>query len=296
MTPVVIMGCGYVGERLAHTLQTRGHRVLGVVRSPERAEALRARGIETLRADMDTGEGLEAVPLMGALVLHSVPPPAQGTQDPRTEHLTEACRRNPPERIVYLSTTGVYGDQGGATVDDLTPPAPATDRARRRLDAEQRLRQLMEETGVSVVILRVPGIYGPGRLPLAAIRAGQPVIRPEESGPGNRIHVDDLVTLCAAALDHGPPGETYNVGDGDHRSMTAFFQAVAAAAALPGPPCMGMAEAEGHLSPMMLSFLRESRTVQATRGLADLGVQLRYPRMESGIRAALDEEAKGKGS
>ncbi|MBK1692040.1 NAD-dependent epimerase/dehydratase family protein [Ectothiorhodospira mobilis] len=293
MTPVVIMGCGYVGERLARTLQAGGRRVLAVVRSADHAGVLRTRGIETLQADLDTGEGLDQVPLMGALVLHSVPPPNQGQEDPRTQRLAAACRRNPPERIVYLSTTGVYGDRGGATVDDLTPTAPATDRAHRRLDAEGQLRALEGETGVPVVVLRVPGIYGPGRLPLAAIRAGQPLIRPEEAGPGNRIHVDDLVALCAAALDHGPSGETYNVGDGDHRSMTAFFQAVADAAGLPHPPCMGMAEAEGHLSPMMLSFLRESRTVQVARGLADLGVQLRYPRMEAGIRASLEEEAAG---
>ncbi|SFM45847.1 Nucleoside-diphosphate-sugar epimerase [Ectothiorhodospira mobilis] len=295
MTPVVIMGCGYVGERLARTLQAGGRRVLAVVRSAHRAEALRTRGIETLQADLDTGEGLDSIPLMGALVLHSVPPPSHGDRDPRTQGLAAACRRNPPERIVYLSTTGVYGDREGASVDDLTPPAPATDRARRRLDAEGQLRALEGETGVPVVVLRVPGIYGPGRLPLHAIRAKQPLIRPEEAGPGNRIHVDDLVALCAAALDHGPGGETYNVGDGDHRSMTAYFQAVADAAGLPHPPCMGMAEAEGHLSPMMLSFLRESRSVRSARVLTDLGVQLRYPRMEAGIRASLEEEAGGGG-
>lgn len=290
MKTVLIMGCGYVGERVGHRMAHEGRRVIAVARSAERVETLKAMGFEALQADLDTGEGLDELPLAGCLVLHSVPPPNEGKVDPRTATFAELCRRQPPEKIVYISTTGVYGDQGGSQVDDLTEPAPMTDRGHRRLDAEKRLSQLMAEAGVPVVVLRAPGIYGPFRLPLARIRAGEPVICPEDSGPGNRIHADDLATLCTAALDHGPEGQVYNVGDSDHRSMTDFVYAVADAAGLPRPPCVSMAEAEKVLSPGMMSFLRESRVVVAGRGLVDLGVDLHYPRMEAGIRASLKVE------
>ncbi|MCG5516939.1 NAD-dependent epimerase/dehydratase family protein, partial [Ectothiorhodospira sp. 9100] len=172
MKPVLIMGCGYVGERVGHRMAHEGRRVIGVARHPERVRELKAMGFEALQADLDTGEGLDVLPLAGCLVLHSVPPPSEGRVDPRTARFAELCRRQPPEKIVYISTTGVYGDQGGAQVDDLTEPSPMTDRGHRRLDAEKRLGQLMAEAGIPVVVLRAPGIYGPFRLPVARIQAG----------------------------------------------------------------------------------------------------------------------------
>ena len=289
MKPVLIVGCGYVGERVARRLIDAGHRVTAVVRHPERAEYLQAQGIDTQLADLDTDANFEALPLTGALVLHSVPPPNEGTQDPRTANFVEWCRRLPPDNIVYISTTGVYGDQQGGQVDELTEPNPQTDRGRRRLDAEQRLTALMQETGIPVVILRAPGIYGPGRLPLDRILKGEPVICPEEASPGNRIHADDLASLCVAALDHGAGGKVYNVGDGDHRSMTEFVQATADAAGLERPPCVTFAQAEQVIPPGMMSYLRESRVVLCGRATVELGVDLRYPRMEAGIKASLEE-------
>lgn len=266
--------------------------VMGVARSPERVEELWRHGITALRADLDTGEGLEDIPLAGAQVLHSVPPPNIGRVDPRTRHFVDLCRRSPPSRIVYISTTGVYGDHQGDFVDEHTPAAPATERAHRRFDAERALLEFLDETGVPVIILRAPGIYGPGRLPLARIQAGEPVIDASESGPGNRIHRDDLARLCVAALEHGVAGRVYNAGDGDHRSMTEFTLAVARAAGLPAPPSIPLAEAERRLSPAMMSFIRESRVVRADRALAELRLELLYPRMEDGIRASLEEEAR----
>ncbi|MBK1671831.1 NAD(P)-dependent oxidoreductase [Ectothiorhodospira shaposhnikovii] len=290
MKPVLIMGCGYVGERVAHRLNHSGRRVTAVVRNPERAEYLRSQGIEALLADLDTGDRLEALPLAGALVLHSAPPPNEGIEDPRTGTLVELCRRLPPDNIVYISTTGVYGDQGGGQVDELTEPTPQTDRGRRRLDAERRLTALMQETGIPVVILRAPGIYGPGRLPIDRILKGEPVICPDEASPGNRIHADDLAALCVAALDHGAAGKIYNVGDGDHRSMTEFVHATADAAGLERPPSVSFAEAERLIPPGMMSYLRESRVVLCGRAPVELGVDLLYPRMEAGIKASLDAE------
>lgn len=198
-----------------------------------------------------------------------------------------------PERIVYVSTTGVYGDAAGATVTEDTPPAPATDRARRRLDAETTLRAWCEPREVEWVILRVPGIYGPGRLPLDRLRRGEPALAESEAGPGNRIHVDDLADACVTALlNHKARNRIYNVGDGDHMSSTAFLALVARLAGLPPPRQLPMTELQTHKSDAALTFLGESRRVDTARMRRELGFAPRYPNPEQGIRASL----KGAGS
>jgi nucleoside-diphosphate-sugar epimerase len=289
LKPVVIIGCGDVGLRAARLLMGSGRPVLAVVRRAERAAELAREGIPVHRADLDDPGQVAGLPLAGATVIYLAQPPQPGVTDPRMAHFLAACANQPPERIVYVSTTGVYGDQRGGEVTEDTPTQPQTDRARRRMDAEMQLRAFMAEHDTTVVILRVPGIYGPGRLPLERIRAGTPVICAEEAPPGNRIHADDLAQLCVAALDRAHPGDVFNVGDAEHASMTAFIYTVADLAGLPRPPCVPMAEADRHISPAMMSFIRESRIVRAERGLGALGVTLRYPDIESGIRAALRE-------
>jgi nucleoside-diphosphate-sugar epimerase len=142
---------------------------------------------------------------------------------------------------------------------------------------------------VRCVILRVPGIYGPHRLPIARLQRGAPALHPDEAGPGNRIHVDDLVASVVAAMDSTSARGAYNVTDGDHSSTTAYLQQTAAAAGLPPPQLITRAEAAARISPGMLAFLLESRRVDNRRMREDLGVQLRYPSMQSGIRASLDE-------
>ena len=173
---------------------------------------------------------------------------------------------------MYLSTTGVYGNRGGATVDESTEPRPESDRAARRLSAEQQLTQWCTARKSVAIILRIPGIYGPGRLGLERIREGMPILAEEDANPGNRIHVDDLAACCIAALSDEVPGGVYNVGDGDHRSSTWFTNEVARQANLPPPPTITRAEAEETFSPMRLSFLRESRVVDTTRIRDRLGV------------------------
>ena len=291
MRPVVIIGCGYVGKRVAQRLLSQGRQVTAAVRSQTRVFELESDGIATQPIDLDSGQGLDQLPLSGAQILHSAPPPAAGETDPRTDNLLSFCRKHPPANIVYISTTGVYGDRGGNSVDELTEPDPMSDRAKRRRYAELALLAFMQETGVPVTIIRAPGIYGPGRLPIARINASEPVVNEQESGPGNRIHADDLASICVAAMEHGPAGRIYNAGDGDHRSMTAFVMATADLAGLSRPPEISLAEAEKRLSPGMMSFIRESRVVRADRVLLELDLTLLYPRMELGIQASLAEEA-----
>ena len=192
-----------------------------------------------------------------------------------------------PQRFVYLSTTGVYGNRDAALVDETSEPHPESVQAQRRLAAETLLQDWSRERGTTPIILRVPGIYGPGRLGLDRIRAGTPVLDEEDANPGNRIHVDDLVTCCIAALSPDVPGGVYNVGDGDTRSTTWFTNEVARQATLPPPPTVSREEAERTFSPLRLSFLRESRIVDITKMRSTLGVHPKYTNPADGIAASL---------
>lgn len=290
MDRVLIIGCGYTGRRIALLEQARGHAVTGVVRHADSAERLRGLGIHAEARDLDSGE----LPIWRAeRVYHCAPPPREGDDDPRLARVLE--RLEGVRRLVYLGTTGVYGDRGGAVVSEADPTAPGTARARRRLAAEQRVREWARHAGTEQVILRVAAIYGPGRLPLERLRAGEAVPDDAEAGPGNRIHVDDLAAAAVAAMAAAPAGALFNVSDGNPLPAGAFADAVADAAGLPRPPRIGRREAEQRFSAMRREFLRESRRVDNTRLLALPGFRLRYPDPREGIRDSLqaqDREAE----
>ena len=219
-------------------------------------------------------------------VLYTVPPSHESQSDVRLQRLL-AVLDPAPSRFVYISTTGVYGDHGGAAVNEETPTSPGSDRSARRVAAEDALNSWAVETGCAAVVLRVPGIYGPGRLGIERIRDGAPVIREVDAGPGNRIHVDDLANCCSAALaDHVPAG-VYNVGDGDHRTSNWFANEVARQCELPAPPTISMADARREFSPMRMSFLGESRRVDTQKMRDILGAKLKYANPEDGIAASL---------
>lgn len=219
-------------------------------------------------------------------VIYTVPPASDSPADVRLERLL-ASLKPAPKRFVYISTTGVYGDHGGATVDEETPVSPSSDHSARRVAAEDTLHAWAKDSGTAVVVLRVPGIYGPGRLGIDRIRAQVPIIDEADTGPGNRIHVDDLALCCAAALQENVPGGIYNVGDGDHRSSTWFTNEVARQCELPAPPTISMEQAEKEFSPMRLSFLRDKRRVDTTKMRELLGVDLAFANPVDGIAASL---------
>ena len=200
---IFIIGCGYVGTRLARQYLDRNASVVGLVQSETGLARLAAAGVPARRLDL-AADDLAALRLAGTRVFHLAPPPGQGQEDQHTRRLVAAfARAGHPRRVVYISTTGVYGDCRGAWVDESWPARPGVDRAHRRWDAEQTLRRWGRDSGGELVILRVAGIYGPGRLPLERIRQGLPLVRPEESPYSNRIQVDDLVTACSAAMERG---------------------------------------------------------------------------------------------
>lgn len=266
---IVIVGVGYTGRRVL-----------------ERFGTSQARGIT--RADIDLDESSPAILELPEKysVLYTVPPRPEGDGDSRLERLLSALEPA-PQRFVYLSTTGVYGDRAGLEVDETAAAAPATERAKRRVAAEVLLKTWCRRHDAELVILRVPGIYGPGRLGIERLRHGAPVIAEAEAGPGNRIHVDDLASCCIRALDPDAPAGIYNVGDGDHRSSTAFAKSVARLAGVNTPPEISRAEAEQIFSEGRLSFLRESRIVNTQQMRDVLGFVPGYTDPEAGIRASL---------
>ncbi len=285
---VTIVGCGDIGRRLAEAYQVDEVPVRGWVRSETRRQQLAGAGIDALACDLD--ESIVSPPVLAdESLFYFAPPPAKGVEDTRVARLIDAfAETGQPGKVVYLSTTGVYGDCQGAWVDETRAPAPSVDRARRRLDAEQRWRAWSEATGRPLVILRVAGIYGPGKLPVERLRKGLPMVSEAEAPITNHIHALDLVRVARAAMERGVSGEVYNVCDGHPESMTRYFNRVADFLGMPRPPLIGLAEAQSQLSPGMLSYLGESRRLSNRKMLEELGVTLVYPELAQGLPACLE--------
>jgi nucleoside-diphosphate-sugar epimerase len=283
---VLIVGCGYVGRRVAALHLARGEPVVALVRSAASAQALERDGIAAISTDLDGSPA--DLPTRGERVYYFAPPPERGTTDPRlATFLAGLARSGQPRRIVYMGTTGIYGDCHGEWVDESRPANPSVDRAHRRWDAECRLREWATTRGGEVVALRVAGIYGPGRLPLDRLRRGLPMVAEDEAPWTNRIHADDLAAVCVAAMDRAPSGAVYNVSDGHPGNMADYFNRVADLAGLPRPPVVRLADADGRLSEGLLSYLRESRRLDNRRMLRELGVTLRYPTLDEGLAGCL---------
>jgi nucleoside-diphosphate-sugar epimerase len=273
----VVAGTGYTGRRVLARLPA--NECYGLGRTPIETDRPFA------RVDFDTVDSLGIALPERYAVLYTCPP--DGAGDERLRRFLSVLP-HPPVRFVYISTTGVYGDCRGAVVTEETPVKPDNRSSRPRVDAENRLAQWANEVGCQLVILRVPGIYGPGRLGIERIRAGDGYLKESDANPGNRIHVEDLVECCLAAIrDRTPPG-IYNVGDGDHRSATWFADEVARQAGLPEPRKITRAEAAQEFSPMRLAFLASSRIVDTARMRDILGVTPRTP--EEGIRESFSAE------
>ncbi len=287
---IVIVGCGDIGRRVARIALAQGMAVAALVRSPEKAGELEAMGISAVAGDLDAPSPVDGLPTRGAVVFYFVPPPGGGEIDTRVRTFCGSIEPGEePEKIVYLSTTGVYGDTRGEWVTEETPVNPQTSRGRRRLDAEELLRNWGRHRRVSTIILRVTGIYGPNRFPLDRIKGGHPVLREEEAPYTNRVHADDLARVCLAAAERGEDGEVFNVSDGRPGTLTEYFDAVADAFGLPRPSRVTMEEARKVMTPLMLSYIAESRRIDNRRMRERLGVELLYPTLEAGIRGSLEE-------
>jgi len=276
MTRILIIGCGYTGVRIARLHLDRGDFVTGSSRSGD----IPVEGVQALRLDLDAPFG--ATLPAADRVYYTAPPPGEGHEDTRLARLLE--RLPVPESFVYLGTTGVYGGHGGAIVSEETPLSPANDRARRRVHAEELVENWAHANRCTAARLRIAGIYGPGRLPLDRVRSGAPTPDPADTGPGNRIHIDDLAAATVAIADSGRGG-AWNVSDGNLLSTAGFNDLIADAIGVARPPRVPLDSPE--ISPGMRSFLAASRHIDNRKLLSLQGFFLEYPDPAEGIRASI---------
>ena len=299
MNSKFIIGCGDIGQRVAKLCLEKGATVFGLARGEESAVRLKLLDINPILGDLGQPGLLlgvfsdNAECISGADVFYFAPPPSTGVTDPHMVNFLSAIIgekeiSNLPAKIILISTTAVYGDCEGAWITEEQPVNPQTDRGLRRSDAESTLRHWSEKKGVPVVILRVSGIYGAGRLPIERLKKGLPILKEEESPFTNRIHQDDLAQICVAASEHRMAGsskvEIYNVSDGQPSTMSYYFKAVAKANGLVLPPEVTKAEAEKVMTAGMLSYLKESRRLDNKKMLKDLQIALSYKNLEEGLK------------
>ncbi|WP_159835467.1 NAD-dependent epimerase/dehydratase family protein [Burkholderia sp. 8Y] len=299
-------------------------RVIALTHHPERAAELRAAGAVPIAGDLDARRSLRrlaGIARHARRVMHLAPPQREGDTDRRTRALLAALRaprrsvargaqtavashrawraasfivpdapfgatsRGAPLRFVYASTTGVYGDCGGALIDETRPARPENERARRRVSAEQQLRRVGARSGWRVSIVRIPGIYAENRLPIARIERAMPALIERDDVYTNHIHADDLAAILVRALGRGRPQRAINASDDTDLRMADYFDRVADAYGLPRVPRITRKEAEARLEPVTLSFMRESRRLSNTRMKRELRYALRHPTVDDFLRS-----------
>ena len=301
MKRILIVGCGDIAMRVAPLLR-KNYRLFGLVRNVARHDELRAAGIIPLPGNLDGRQSLHRLAGLANIVLHFAPPASSANlllnsplskggnggiplTDTRTKNLLAVLARGRlPQQLVYISTSGVYGDCGGEVVAETRPLNAHNPRAQRRMDAEKQIRTWAKKTGVHASILRVPGIYAADRLPLQRLQQGTPAILENEDSYTNHIHADDLARCVVAAIRHAKPNRVVHTSDDSQLKMGEYFDAVADAFGLTRAPRVTRAEAQRVLSPMLLSFINESRRLTNTRMKRELKVVLSYPTVADALR------------
>ena len=291
---LLVVGCGDVGQRTLPLLRGRVT-VLALTSSPTKRDSFRAAGVTPLLGDLDQPRTLARLAGLASRVLHLAPPQADGAalgrahsgRDLRTLALVQALRRRTlPSVLVYGSTSGVYGDCGGEFVSETRAANAVTARARKRIDAENTVRQFGRATLRRVSILRIPGIYAPDRVdgtPEARLRTGMPVLDAADDVFTNHIHANDLARACVAALWRGKPQRVFNINDDTALLMGDYFDMAADLYGLPRPPRLSRAVAEQQISALRLSFMSESRRMNNDRMKRELRLRLRFPTVREGL-------------
>jgi nucleoside-diphosphate-sugar epimerase len=277
MRRLLIIGCGDVALRAVPLLR-KSYRVFALVRDPAKRAGLRALGVQPLLGDLDDRASLARIAGLADAVLHLAPPSNSGVHDKRTRNLLSALSQGkPPERLVYISTSGVYGDCAGEWVSETHPLSATSPRSQRRVDAEMQIRNWARRSHVNTSILRVPGIYAADRLPLSRVQQGTPGIIASEDSYTNHIHADDLARISVTALQRGKACRVYHASDDSHLKMGEYFDLVADVFGLPRVPRISRAVAQRVLPETLLSFMNESRRLTNRRMKQELKVKLRYP-------------------
>jgi nucleoside-diphosphate-sugar epimerase len=285
---LLIIGCGDIGLRIVSRLAVR-FRLFALTSTPARTALLRAAGVVPVVGNLDRRRSLNRLSGLAPRVVHLAPPGNAGAVDSRTRHLANALAGS-IARAVYISTSGVYGDHGGRSIDETARLQPANERAVRRIDAENVMRRRMR-----AAVLRVPGIYAHDRLPLDRLRQNLPALTDADDVYTNHIHADDLARITITALARGTEARVYNAVDDSRLKMAQYFDAVADATGLPRPPRLPRAELKAAVSPMMYSFMTESRQLSNRRMKRELRLRLIYPTVASALATLSTGKANGPG-
>jgi nucleoside-diphosphate-sugar epimerase len=275
----LIIGCGDVGMRLLPIL-VKTHKVYVLTTQDSKKSLLRSMGAVPLVGNLDQWQTLKKIAHLAPYVIHLAPPNQEGPKDLRTRNLLRALSQGgETQRLIYVSTSGVYGDCKGDFVSETRTLAPTNPRGQRRMDAEQQLRAWAIHHRVQVSILRVPGIYAGNRLPIERLKAGTPALKHEEDVFTNHIHADDLARIIIYAFYRGSPQRVLNASDSSWLKMGEYFDLVAKNFGLPSPQRLTFEELRTQVSSQMLSFMKESRRLQNER-LMELGFHFLYPTVE----------------
>lgn len=280
---IFIAGCGDIGCRIASKAVSRGIEVAALSRSEKRMELIK--GVKAVTGSLDDPENLPSLPVKDSAVIYLVPPPGGGIQDTRvTAFLGSLKPGEEPSKIIYISTTSVYGDCGEQLVDESFPLNPGNHTARRRVDAEQQMQKWCMEHEVSLAILRVSGIYSIDRIPMHRIYSREPLLDEAFSGFTNRIHADDLANICLAAVERAEDGDIFNVSDGEIGRMNDYFNAITDAIGVERLPVVGPDEARQLMTPLMYGYMTESRKINSEKMIRKLGIKLEFPSLKDGLK------------
>lgn len=285
----IIVGCGFLGKYLTRLLHNKHQKPYCIVRSQQSLNELQTLGWNAQIIDLDTTVISGDLSLQDHEVYYLAPPSTTDLCDHRIDQFLKLCASQSPKKIVYISTSGVYGDCGGHWVDESQATKPISDRAKRRVYAEEALRHFCQHHSSKYVILRVGGIYGRERLPIKRLN-NITVVCPDEAPYSNRIHVADLARICYAAMTNQVSNEVINVADGNATSMTDYYYKIADFAGLKRPPCVPISQAQEKLSAGMLSFINESRRLSTRKMQVLLNVELQFPTLELGLQNCFNKQ------
>jgi nucleoside-diphosphate-sugar epimerase len=282
---LLIVGCGDVGLRLLPLLR-QTFRIFALTSQAKRHAELRAAGAIPITANLDEPRSLARLANLAPNIIHLAPPRSEGATDARTRNLIAILPDK--SRLVYVSTSGVYGDCAGALFDETRPLRPSNPRAQRRVSAETLLRAWAVRSQSCLSILRVPGIYAADRLPLERLRKATPALVAQDDVYTNHIHADDLAMLVKLALFRAASCRVYHAVDDSDLKMGDYFDLVADSFHLPRAPRLPYVELVKQVSPMLLSFMSESRRMKNDRIKQELGARLNYPTVVQGILASVN--------
>ena len=282
---MVVAGAGYTGQRLLKLLTGQSSRIVAL----SKASKSKLPGVESIQVDFDS-KSPNRIEIGGnARVCYFVPPGSDSTPEARIKRFLEKVLDSLPVRVVLISTTGVYGNCDGKWVDEAWPLNPQTDRALRRFMVEKYCTSWAERHGVSLAILRVAGIYGPGRVPTERLRQGFVLPNSQSGGFSNRIHVDDFAAICATGLAGDATG-AFNVSDGHPLRYRDYFDLVAEVWDLPKVEVDDESVSRNPISPTMQSYLRESRKIVNRKLLESFSIELQYPHPRQGLIACREAD------